>query len=164
MKKFKICMLGAFAVGKTSLVKRYVSGIFSEKYITTLGVKIDKKSCVIKNSELELIIWDLAGEDDFMEIRSSYLRGTSAALFVADGTRGETLDVVVKLKSRLENEVGDIPSILLINKSDLVDSWNIDTAHLKELEKDGWELYETSAKESVNVDRAFNTLAGHLIS
>ncbi len=164
MKKFKICMLGAFAVGKTSLVKRYVSGIFSEKYITTLGVKIDKKSCVINDNEIELIIWDLAGEDDFMEIRSSYLRGTSAALLVADGTRGETLDVAVRLKSRLDNEVGQIPSILLVNKSDLVDSWTIDREHLKRLENSDWELFETSAKDSVNVDRAFETLAARLIS
>ena len=76
MFKMKVCMLGAFAVGKTSLVQQYVNSIFSEKYQTTLGVKIDKKSLQVDGQQLELILWDLAGEDEFMEVRSSYLRGS----------------------------------------------------------------------------------------
>ena len=61
----KICMLGAFAVGKTSLVKQYVSGIFSEKYHTTVGVKIDKKMVEVDGQSMTLILWDLHGEDEF---------------------------------------------------------------------------------------------------
>src|ERR1051325_7234218 len=70
----KICMLGAYAVGKTSLVARFVRSIFSEKYHTTIGVKIDKKTLRVDDQELSLILWDLAGEDDFYQVRMSYLR------------------------------------------------------------------------------------------
>ena len=69
MIKKKICMLGAFSVGKTSLVKQFVDSIFSEKYQTTIGVKIDKKTLVAKGFEVNLILWDLPGEDDFQSIQ-----------------------------------------------------------------------------------------------
>ena len=156
-------MLGAFAVGKTSLVQQYVNSIFNEKYQTTLGVKIDKKSIDLGNQTLELILWDLAGEDEFMEVRSSYLRGSAAVILVADGTRGETLDIAIKLKNKVYNEVGKIPFILLVNKMDLIDNWTIDQSSLKQLENDGWNIIQTSAKDSDNVENAFLTLANQLI-
>ncbi len=109
MIKKKVCMLGAFAVGKTSLVQRFVHSIFSEKYKTTLGVKIDKKSIDIDDAPVELILWDLAGEDEFMKVRNSYLRGSAGYLLVADGTRPETLGIAEQLKSRVNDEVGEIP-------------------------------------------------------
>ena len=156
-------MLGAFAVGKTSLVQQYVNSIFNEKYQTTLGVKIDKKSIDLGNQTLELILWDLAGEDEFMEVRSSYLRGSAAVILVADGTRGETLDIAIKLKNKVYNEVGKVPFILLVNKMDLIDNWTIDQSSLKQLENDGWNIIQTSAKDSDNVENAFLTLANQLI-
>jgi small GTP-binding protein len=73
----KICLLGAFAVGKTSLVSRFVKSIFSDRYYTTVGVKIEKKIVRVGEQQWNLIIWDLAGEDEFMQIRMSYLRGAS---------------------------------------------------------------------------------------
>ena len=88
----KICMVGAFAVGKTSLVQRFVRSIFSEKYKTTVGVKIDKKVMNVNSQDLTLILWDLHGEDEFQELQRSYLRGTSGYFLVVDGTRPVTLD------------------------------------------------------------------------
>ena len=90
--KKKICLIGAFAVGKTSLVRQYVYSLFSEKYLSTVGVKIDKKLLVMDGRELELIIWDLHGEDDFQSVRMSYLRGASGCIYVVDGTRRVTLE------------------------------------------------------------------------
>ena len=87
----KICMLGGYAVGKTSLVSRYVSSMFSEKYMTTIGVKIDKKGVDTEKDRVELVIWDIYGQDDFQKVRMSYLRGASGYLLVLDGTRGGTL-------------------------------------------------------------------------
>jgi small GTP-binding protein len=87
MMQKKICMLGAFAVGKTSLVARFVESIFSDRYHTTVGVKIEKKTLQVSGQQWNLIVWDLAGEDEFMQIRMSYLRGSSGYLLVADGTR-----------------------------------------------------------------------------
>lgn len=164
MSKFKICMLGAFAVGKTSLVQRYVHSLFSEQYQTTLGVKIDKKDLQLDGREIEFILWDLAGEDDFIHVRSSYLRGSAGGVLVADGARGETLDIVFKLRDKLYQEVGQVPVILLINKSDLRDHWTIDTDRLKTLRDEGWQIIEVSARDSSNVDQAFELLAGQLLA
>ena len=164
MNKFKICMLGAFAVGKTSLVQQYVNSIFSEKYQTTLGVKIDKKSLEINGSHLNLILWDLAGEDEFINVRSAYLRGSSGAMLVADGTRAETLDITLQLKSKLEAEVGDVPVILIVNKLDLKAEWNIDQAKLNRLREEGIQVIETSAKSSDNVKMAFTQMGERLLA
>ncbi len=163
MSKFKVCMLGAFAVGKTSLVQRYVHSIFSERYQTTLGVKIDKKNLQLDGRSIEFILWDLAGEDDFINVRSSYLRGSAGGVLVADGTRAETLDIVFELRDKLYHEVGEVPVILIVNKSDLSDNWTIDSQRLQALRDAGWQVIETSARDSSNVDQAFETLAGQLL-
>src|SRR4029453_515125 len=91
----KICMIGAYAVGKTSLVTRFVESIFSTKYLTTVGVKINKKTITLDGKEITLILWDLHGEDEFQKLRLSYLRGSSGYILVADGTRRDTLEKVI---------------------------------------------------------------------
>ena len=83
MLQKKICMLGGFSVGKTSLVRRFVQSIFSETYLTTVGVKIDKKSVVLSDKTVDLILWDLAGEDDIGSFRLSYVRGASGLVLVS---------------------------------------------------------------------------------
>ena len=87
MLQKKICMLGGFGVGKTSLVSRFVSSMFSDKYLTTVGVKVDKKTVPIDSGEMTLMLWDIYGQDEFQTVRDSYLRGASGYLLVADGTR-----------------------------------------------------------------------------
>src|SRR4051812_4697694 len=121
----KICILGGFSVGKTSLVKRFVQSIFSEAYITTVGVKVDKKTVELAERSVNLILWDLAGEDDIGSLRLSYLRGSAGYLLVADGTRPPTLDVALALRRRVEADYGPLPFALLVNKSDLTDQWAI---------------------------------------
>ena len=88
----KICMLGTFAVGKTSLVARYVHSMFSEDYQTTVGVKIDRKLVDLDDQQLTLMLWDLHGDDEFQRMRVSYLRGAAGYLLVCDGTRRSTFD------------------------------------------------------------------------
>ena len=88
----KVCMLGAYAVGKTSLVRRFVHSMFTDKYLTTVGVKIDKRQVQHNGKEVTLLLWDLYGEDEFQRVQTSYLRGSSGLLIVADGTRLSTLD------------------------------------------------------------------------
>ncbi len=163
MFKFKVCMLGAFAVGKTSLVQRYVHSMFDERYQTTLGVKIDRKSLVIDNDVVDMILWDLAGEDEFMEIRDSYLRGSAGGVLVADGTRAETLDIAVALRSKLEETVGEVPVVLMVNKADLDDNWAVDAERLEALRREGWILFETSARTDDNVEQAFTELARQMM-
>ena len=155
----KICLLGAFAVGKTSLVERFVHSMFSDKYLTTVGVKIEKKSMQVDERQVDLVIWDIYGEDDFQKVRLSYLRGASGYLLVADGTRRATLDIAQALQKSAAATTGDVPFLLLINKSDLAESWEIDDATLAELERLNWTVIKTSAKTGAEVERAFVTLA-----
>ena len=156
-------MLGAFAVGKTSLVRQYVFSIFSGSYQTTLGVKIDKKSLDVDGETVELILWDLAGEDDFMKVPGSYLRGSSGVVLVADGTRADTLETAMGLNQKVIEEVGNIPVILLVNKSDVKGSWTIDQVELRRMEESGWRIIETSAMDGANVNQAYQELAQQLI-
>lgn len=161
----KVCMLGAYAVGKTSLVSRFVRSIFSDKYLTTVGVKVDKKTVKIAGQELSLMVWDLAGEDDFYQVRMSYLRGSAGYLLVADGTRGATLDKAFDLHRRAETEIGQVPLILVINKLDAIEDWEINETDLASLSDSGWQVVATSAKTGVGVNEAFwalgqKTLAG----
>ncbi len=158
----KVCMIGAFAVGKTSLVSRFVKSIFSEKYLTTVGVKIDKKIITAHGRQVSLMLWDLAGEDEFMQVRMSYVRGSSGYLLVADGTRAATLDTAIELQRRVENEADDLPFVLLINKADIADEWETDERKIESLVRRGWMIFRTSAKTGANVEEAFLAL-GELI-
>jgi len=159
MMKKKVCMLGAFAVGKTSLVQQYVHSIFSDKYQTTVGVKVDKKSVVVKGTSVDLILWDIYGEDEFQEVRASYLRGAAGCLLVVDGTRRYTLDTAHALVERIRQTAGDIPIVFVFNKTDLIDLWEIETDHLRDTEQRGFAVIQTSAKDGTGVEEAFATLA-----
>jgi small GTP-binding protein len=156
----KVCMLGGFAVGKTSLVSRFVSSIFSDSYLTTVGVKIDKKTVPLDaGASMNLVLWDIYGEDEFQTVLDSYLRGASGYLLVADGTRYATLETVVTLQQRAEAVIGRVPFLLLMNKSDLDREWQVDERALVKLVERGWPVLKTSAKTGVGVEEAFMKLA-----
>jgi small GTP-binding protein len=155
----KICLLGGFAVGKTSLVSRYVHSMFSDRYLTTIGVKIEKKTVDLGTHHVDLIIWDIYGEDDFQKLRLSYLRGASGYLLVMDGTRRATLDTAVALQASAEQAIGPVPFVLVVNKSDLTDRWEIDDVTLEECSRRGWPVIRTSAKTGDGVEQAFAMLA-----
>ncbi|MBD1879400.1 Rab family GTPase [Coleofasciculus sp. FACHB-T130] len=159
----KMCMVGAFATGKTSLVSRFVKSIYSDTYQTTVGVKIDKKSLNIGGKELNLILWDLYGEDEFQKVRMSYLRGSSGYFLVADGTRRTTLDKAFTLQKRVEDTIGTLPFILVLNKSDLTEEWDIDDTAMDEIVERGWLVVKSSAKTGLGVEEAFLTLAKKMI-
>ena len=122
----KICMLGSFGVGKTSLVARFVQGIFSAKYLSTVGVKIDKKEIKVGDKDVLVMLWDLAGEDSRTQVQTSYLRGAHGYFLVCDGTWKESLVTAKNVHKRAVEAVGEIPCVLVINKSDLWDKWEID--------------------------------------
>jgi len=158
----KICLLGAFGVGKTSLTQRYVSSIFSDKYLTTVGVKIDKKTLDVGTTPVSLVIWDIAGEDEVSAVRTSYLRGAAGYLLVVDVTRAQTLEVARSIQSRVATEIGDIPFLCLLNKID-VEDWDIPAARIEELQQAGWTVERTSAKTGAGVEEAFAELAKRIV-
>ncbi len=152
-------MLGSFAVGKTSLVARFVHSIYREQYLTTVGVKIDKKVVRVGDTDVSLIVWDLHGEDEFQKIRSAYLRGSSGFLSVADGTRSATLDKVVELHRSATEAVGDVPFVVLVNKADLEAEWDVEAEALEAAAARGWTVLRTSAKTGQGVEEAFQRIA-----
>jgi len=163
MRSFKICILGSSGVGKTSLVQRFVTSLFSDKYLSTVGVKIDNKLITISDEEIRLVIWDLAGEDDFFTIPVSYLRGSAGYFLVIDGTRRNTYVQAIDLQRRIEEEIGLVPFITLINKIDLHKVWELSSEDLVKLQQQQWVLIKSSAKEGIGVEEAFTRLATRVL-
>jgi small GTP-binding protein len=163
MLQKKICMLGSFAVGKTSLVRRYVESIYSDVYHTTVGVKVDKKTVQLGPQEVTLVLWDLYGEDEFQKMRWSYVRGSSGFLLVADGTRRMTVEKALALEAGVREAVGSLPFVFILNKADLAPSWEVDPKLEADLTGKGWEVMRASAKTGENVEAAFHKLTQKMI-
>jgi small GTP-binding protein len=160
----KICMLGAFAVGKTSLVSRFVSSIFSEKYLTTVGVKIDKKSLHFDGRDVTLMLWDIYGQDEFQTVQQSYLRGTAGYLLVVDGTRRATLETATRLRQNAAQVAGNVPFIVVLNKADLESEWQMDEKGIWKLADQGASIMRTSAKTGEGVEETFLKLARAIVN
>jgi small GTP-binding protein len=159
----KICMLGSFGVGKTSLVARFVSGIFSTKYISTVGVKIDKRELKVEGKDVLLMVWDLAGEDSRSQVQTSYLRGAAGYFLIVDGTWSESLVTAKSIHKRAVETVGDNPFLLIVNKKDLWDKWQITSPDLEALAAEGWKIKLTSAKTGDGVEEMFADLTEEIM-
>ena len=160
----KICLMGAFAVGKTSLIKRYVHSIFDEKYQTTIGVKINKRVTSINGDNMTFIIWDIAGEDDFASFRPAYLRGVSGYIVVVDGTRQSSIGVGLQIHEKSKLITGDVPVVFALNKCDMKDKWILTNEQLETFASFNFPILETSAKTGESVDEIFQQLGLQLIS
>ena len=167
----KICLLGDFSVGKTSLTRRFVENIFSDQYLSTVGVKISRKSLQIKTEldthQVNLLIWDLEGHTRFKSITPSYLKGASGSIIVADLTRSKTLNNLSQhLDLFLEiNPQGSV--IIALNKADLIPQEKL--AKLIELygsHRFAQEIkaYTTSAKTGEKVNEIFYELSDSILA
>lgn len=163
MIRKKMAMVGASGVGKTSLVSRFVFGIFPQRYQKTIGVSIDKREVEVDGREATLMLWDLQGEDDRAAVRMDYVKGSAGFFLVADGTRARTLDVAERMRDEVLAVTGDVPFALLVNKSDLQAGWEVPAARLDALRAAGWDVVETSAKAGDGVEEAFDRLAGRML-
>lgn len=162
----KICVVGDFAVGKTSVIERFVNNQFSDKYLTTVGVKIDTKEISLdeRGIAIKLIIWDVAGADEFGAKEFAYLRGASGFVFVVDGTRPHTLTSAQNLQKQVFQRYGERPNVLLLNKSDLAGMWQLDQQKVEALASSFDEIYRTSAKTGGDVEIALTVLAGLIVN
>ncbi len=162
----KVCVVGDFAVGKTSVVERFVHNQFSDKYLSTVGVKIDTKE--IEHPDLrvshKLILWDVAGSDRFGHREFAYLRGASGYIYVADGTRPATLDAALTIQSQILDKFGPAPSVILINKRDLAGDWLVDNKRIDALSARDMPVFKTSAKTGDDVELALVQLAELIIA
>lgn len=112
---------------------------------------------------MNLILWDIHGEDEFQKVRMSYLRGSSGYFLVVDGTRSHTLNQAFSLQQRVEDTIGKVPFILILNKFDLTDDWEIEDATIHELSQKSWSVIKSSAKTGLGVEEAFLTLAEKIL-
>lgn len=157
MLQKKICILGTTGVGKTSLVKQYVEGIFSEKYHTSIGVKIDKKQ-VSREPPVQLMIWDLEGIDKYCGFNPRYLRGASGMIVVTDQTRFSSLAESIEIFTLAKNAY-NIPAILAVNKTDLPTSMNWNNTLLSVHANEFDDIHYTSAKTGESVESLFTSIA-----
>lgn len=159
----KVCMLGDFSVGKTSLVRRFIDAAFSEKYITTVGVKVDTKLISLSDDlNVKMVLWDIAGEKAIGPLQRQYLKGMTAFLLVVDSTRLPTLTSAKTIREQIVSEYGDLPFFLLVNKTDLIDQIEITDEVLEKHNMDSWPVFQTSAKTGAHVEQAFSQLADKL--
>jgi hypothetical protein len=155
----KVCILGARAVGKSSLVKRFLSGSFSDRYSATVGANIEKIVLDIDTDRVQLMLWDIQGEDQAGQTFTHYLKGASAIIYVVDGTRLDTLEAAMELRKAAETHLGSkLPSIMLFNKSDLAKDWEISSSMINDVESDGIFALLTSAREGSGVNTAFSLI------
>jgi small GTP-binding protein len=159
----KVCMVGVHGTGKTSLVQQFVHSMFSERYLSTVGVKIDRKPLELEGTALTLVLWDLAGRDGHEDITVSYLRGAHAILYVADGTRKETCDQLPELRALARDAAGEVPEMLALNKTDLTDQWALGRRDEETL-AGAWEMVRTSAKTGAGVEEAFQRLGRAMLA
>ncbi len=170
----KICTIGDFGVGKTSLIRRFVEREFSDEYLSTVGVKISRKTMNLATNKpnnsikVQFLIWDIEGKTKFKGIAPSYLQGAKGAIIVADLTRKET---ILNLQEHIDLFASINPKktkiILAFNKFDLVDQEkqiNIIKDELISKNNKIISTYYTSAKTGENVDNMFYTLAENIIA
>jgi small GTP-binding protein len=158
----KICLLGDPGVGKTSLIRRYVYGLFVDKYLPTIGAKVTRKVISALGLELTLTIWDITGLEDFRNIHPTYYLGANGAFVVCDCTRRDTLANVSKWVDSIFKVTGKIPILLVANKIDL--RANLSDFELRTLASELDTTYiKTSAKTGENVEKAFQTFAEELM-
>jgi small GTP-binding protein len=165
----KVCLLGDFAVGKTSLVRRYVYNRFDDKYISTIGVKVNRKTVMIASGsgviDLTMMLWDLAGSEEFDRMRSSYLRGAAGAIWVCDLTRPQTLDCLDLYAEILFDVAPGAQLVLAANKCDLVDESRVAPSRMQALaDRFGVLHFRTSAKLGDEVEAVFDQLGQLLVA
>jgi small GTP-binding protein len=165
----KVCLLGDFAVGKTSLVRRFVYNLFNDKYISTIGVKVSRKTVAVPRDgevvELTMMLWDLAGSEEFNQVRASYLRGAAGAVLVCDLTRPETLDSLRAYADDLLSVSPGAQLMLATNKRDLADQQQLTPAQIETVAADlNAPHYLTSAKTGDEVETLFRHLGQLLVA
>jgi len=155
----KVILLGKFGVGKTSLINQFVHSEFSEKYLTTIGVKIDKKAVDIDGTVLSMIIWDIAGESSQAKVPNNYKLGSHGVLYVFDVTRPSSYEHMQGELELIRDLLPNVPIKILANKADLIADENLDDL-VSTFDKG---ILLCSAKTGQNVEEAFYQLGVEML-
>lgn len=168
MRSHKVCIIGDAKVGKTSLIRRFVSRKFGDRYLSTIGVSISAKTICIRQETVKLILWDIEGSRKFQPMVVNYLQGSSAVIVVADLSRPPTVDLVPEyLDLAASAKLRDVrATIVAFNKSDLIDRNDLD-AFLRDFQLPEQypttSIFTTSAKSGENVQLLFEYVAGQIV-
>ncbi len=159
----KICLLGDGAVGKTSLIRRYVFDMFNDEYIMTIGTKVSKKNMKLEGKELTLMIWDILGQKEHSNLHSAYYKGAAGAIVVCDFTNKKSMEHLTRWVDDFRAVAGDAPLVIAVNKQDIEKK-----AYLFEEAKEiadnyGAPAIPTSAKSGKNVELLFKTIGERVI-
>ncbi len=160
----KVCMLGVYGTGKTALVQRYVHSIFSSRYLSTVGVKIDRKVVEMDRGQVTLLLWDLEGRDGHHDVNPSYVRGAHGLIFVVDGTRRDTLEQALEIRDLVTSPGSSLPSAMAFNKVDLEEDWRLTPDDEQHVAGRGFHVIRTSAKSGEGVEATFQWLAEAMVS
>ena len=167
--KAKICLVGEVAVGKSSLIKRFVLDAFEDRYVATIGTKVTKKTVSIgwrgQPASLDMMIWDIMGERGFRTLlKEAYFHGAQAVIAVCDVTRRDTFYDLNNWINLAKRELGDVPIVFLGNKVDLVDRAVVTHEDLDHIGENQLAPYFfTSARNGENVEAAFRAVATAII-
>ncbi len=158
MLETKVCVVGAFATGKTSLVAQLLEGTCGQRYQTTVGVRIERKRIETAQTQIDMVLWDIHSEDQFQQVKMSYLRGASAYVLVVDGIRRASLTTALDLQKRVTQRIGNVPYVMVINKCDLQTDWEITEDDIALLKTQNYDLIRTSTKTGVGIDRCLSKI------
>ena len=163
--KIKVTVIGDGSVGKTSLIQKFTQGTFKTDYSKTIGAQLTKYKTEIDGYRIELIFWDIAGQDDFHFLRPSFYRYSKAAIIVYSLEENDlgkrSFEHITKWYEDVKQFCGEIPVVLFANKVDLINEQSLDKTKIQNLVKElnflGY--YITSAKTGQGLDDAFNALS-----
>ncbi|MHA1477724.1 MAG: Rab family GTPase [Promethearchaeota archaeon] len=163
--KVKVTVIGDGSVGKTSLIQKFTQGIFKTDYVKTIGAQLTNYETEIDEYRIELIFWDIAGQDNFHFLRPSFYRGSKAAIIVYSLEENDlgkrSFNHITTWHKDVKQFCGEIPVVLFANKVDLINEQNLDKTKIQKLVKElnflGY--YITSAKTGQGLDDAFDALS-----
>ncbi|KAF6216187.1 hypothetical protein GE061_000527 [Apolygus lucorum] len=160
----KVVIVGNGAVGKSSMIQRYCKGTFTKDYKKTIGVDFLERQIECDGEEVRLMLWDTAGQEEFDAITKAYYRGAQACVLAFSTTDRDSFEAIQSWKKKVEDECGEIPTVLVQNKIDLLEQTVVDPEEVDLLARAlGCRLMHTSVKEDVNVNAVFRFLTSRCL-
>ena len=158
---FKLLIVGNSAVGKSALLMRYADGTYDASYITTIGIDFKVRTIEVEDKRVKMQIWDTAGQERFRTIGTAYYRKTHGVIVVYDVTSRESFSNVERWLSEIKQNCETTPTVVLVgNKDDDPNSKKVGSDEANEFaRKMEIPLFETSAKENINVEEMFYQVA-----